>query len=289
MIEHLRIPTPVGEFDAIADGPVDGDGVLLLHGFPEAAVEWTDLLPVLAAAEFRAIAVDQRGYSEDVRPSEVDSYAMPELVSDVLAIADSLDWQRFHLVGHDWGAAVAWVVAAEHADRVRSLTAVSVPHPEPFGEALRTDPDQRLRSAYMQVFRRTGSIERRLLADDAAGLRAMYQGKVPAERVDEYVARLSQPGALTAALNWYRAMPRRDATNPSERAGSSVGAVTVPTLYVWSTADVAVGSVAALATEKWVRGPYRFEMFEDVSHWVPEEAGRDLATVLIRHLLAYRE
>ncbi len=277
MIEHFTVTTDAGDFDALATGPVDGRPVLLLHGFPEAAAEWEHQLGALGSAGYRAVAPDQRGYSPGVRPESVDDYRMEFLAGDALAVADALGWSRFDLVGHDWGAAVAWVVADEHPERLRTLTAVSVPHPEPFSQALREDPDQQQRSAYMRFFRQPRQAERRLLADDAAALRGVFDRKVPRSRIDDYVARLSEPGALTAALNWYRATQHRGRTAP----------ITVPTMYVWSTEDVALGSTAALATEQWVRGPYRFEMIEDVSHWVPEEAAEELSRLLLAHLEAH--
>ncbi|HEX3789491.1 MAG TPA: alpha/beta hydrolase [Pseudonocardiaceae bacterium] len=279
MIEQLQISTSVGTFDAIGAGPEDGAGVLLLHGFPEASVQWEEQIGALATAGYRAIAPDQRGYSPDVRPENVVDYRMDELVGDVLLITEQLGWHRFHLVGHDWGAAVAWAFAAEHPDRLRSLTAVSVPHPAPFGQALREDEDQAQRSAYMQLFRQPRTAERRLLADDAKALRQIYEYHVPPSRVEDYVTRLSEPGALTAALNWYRAMGRGARTTEK---------ITVPTLYVWGTEDVAIGSTAALATEQWVTGPYRFEMLEDISHWVCEQASIELSDLLVEHLWAHR-
>ncbi|MCP2169450.1 alpha/beta fold hydrolase [Goodfellowiella coeruleoviolacea] len=276
-LEHTRIPCPVGTFDAIAAGPEDGRQVLLLHGFPQASMQWTHQVAALGAAGYRAVAPDQRGYSPQVRPERVEDYRMSELVADVLAMADSLGWRRFDLVGHDWGSAVAWTVAAEHPERVRTLTAVSVPHPTGFAQARKEDPDQELRSRYITVFQRAGEAERRLLADNATALRRVFEWKVPPSHVDEYVARMSEPGALTAALNWYRAM----------KYGERVGPVAVPTLYVWSTEDSAVGSTAALGNEKWVTGSYRFEMLEDVSHWIPEEAADALTGLILEHLAAH--
>ncbi|GAA2601588.1 alpha/beta hydrolase [Actinomadura fulvescens] len=276
MTAQLQIPTGVGAFDALAAGPEDGREVLLLHGFPQGALEWEHQLDALAAAGLRAVAPDQRGYSPGVRPEDVAGYQMKELVGDVLRITDALGWTRFDLVGHDWGAAVAWALADQHPGRLRTLTAVSVPHPGPFAEALRSDEDQRRRSGYLEMFRQEGDgAERFFLDGGAAGLRGMLQHSVPAEKLDEYVRRLSEPGAMTAALNWYRA------TRPEEVVA---GPITVPTLYVWSTEDIGVGAAAALATEDWVSGPYRFESFEGVSHWVPEEAARRLSTELLAHL-----
>lgn len=277
MAEHIQISTEAGCFDALAAGPQDGREVMLLHGFPESGLQWSAQLEVLGNARCRAVAPDQRGYSPGVRPEQVADYRMEALVGDVLDIADSLGWHEFDLVGHDWGAAVAWNTAAAHPERVRTLTAVSIPHPDPFQDAVRQDEDQRMRSAYMRTFRSSGA-ERILLADDARKLRGIYDNKVPAEHVTEYVRRLSEPGALTAALNWYRAMR-------STRVRT--GPVKVPTLYVWSTEDVAVGSTAALATAEHVTGDYRFEVLEDVSHWIPEEAPEALTRLLLEHLVTH--
>ncbi|SFJ00352.1 Pimeloyl-ACP methyl ester carboxylesterase [Amycolatopsis sacchari] len=271
--EHLSIPTPAGSFDAIAAGPADGRPVLLLHGFPEAAISWEYQVNVLGQRGFRAIAPDQRGYSPDVRPSAVAEYGIDELVGDVLAIADELGWSRFDLVGHDWGGAVAWWTAAEHPERLRTLSVVSTPHPGALGEALSTDEDQQLRSQYMRDWR-DSSTERRMLANGGEALRRMFEWRVGQSRVDEYLRRLAEPGALTAALNWYRA----------SRPAGKIGKVSVPTLYVWSTEDVAFGSTAAFGTEQWVTGAYSFQMLEDVSHWVPEEVPEVLTGMILEHL-----
>ncbi|UJW36072.1 alpha/beta hydrolase [Saccharothrix sp. AJ9571] len=277
MTEQLSIDTPAGSFDAIAAGPLDGRPVLLLHGFPEASLTWEHQVAALGAAGCRAVAPDQRGYSPGVRPEQASEYSIDELVGDVLAIAGELGWGRFDLVGHDWGAAVAWWTADAHPDRLRTLTAVSTPHPAALAAAMKTDEDQHLRSAYMTEWRQTRVTERRMLENNAEALRRMFEWKVPPSRIEEYVQRLSEPGALTAALNWYRA----------GRPGGKIGKIGVPTCYVWSTEDVAFGSTAALDTENWVSAAYRFEMFEDVSHWVPEEAPEALTAVLLEHLYAH--
>jgi pimeloyl-ACP methyl ester carboxylesterase len=259
----------------LAAGPEEGRQVLLLHGFPQGAIEWEQQLRALAGAGYRAVAPDQRGYSPDARPRDIAGYRIDELVGDVLRLVDALGWERFDLVGHDWGAAVAWVVADRHPGRLRTLTAVSVPHPAPFADALESDEDQRRRSAYLPMLRQQGGAERALLGDGAAGLRRMLDGAVPASKVDLYVTRMSQPGAMTAALNWYRA------TRPED---VKAGPITVPTLYVWGTDDAGVGAVAAQATGSWVPAQYRFEPLEGVSHWVPEQAGDRLSEALLAHL-----
>jgi pimeloyl-ACP methyl ester carboxylesterase len=272
VVEHIQIATSAGTFDGLAAGPEDGRQVLLLHGFPESAQEWEYQLGALGSNEFRAVAFDQRGYSPGVRPPDVADYRMQELVADVLAVADALGWTEFDLVGHDWGSAVAWHVAAEHADRVRTLVTVSVPHPAAFAAALREDPEQQAMSGYMPTFQGKQA-EKALLADNAKALRQTYDHKPPPSRIEDYVQRFTEEGAMTAALNWYRAM----------KFNAACGPVEVPTLFIWSTEDTALGSTGAFGTAKHVTGPYRFEMVEDVSHWVPEEAPEQVSALLLEH------
>lgn len=269
-------------FTARAAGPPDGRPVLLLHGFPQSSLSWRRQLARLASAGYRAVAPDQRGYSPGARPKAVADYAVPHLVGDVLAIADTMEMPTFDLVGHDWGGMVAWVAGARHPERVRSLTVVSTPHPEALRAALHGDGDggdQAKRSGYLSVFQRPEEPERLLLGDDGrgSGLRQLFAttGLDP-DSAEEYVSLLVQPGALTAALNWYRAMDRADV--------DGLPPVIVPTRYVWSTGDVALGRAAAEATAEWVAGRYRFDVLEGVSHWIPEEASDDLNRLLLEHL-----
>jgi pimeloyl-ACP methyl ester carboxylesterase len=266
-------------FDAVADGRADGRLVVLLHGFPQTSWSWRRVVPLLVAGGCRVVAPDQRGYSPGARPEGVPAYRMPHLVSDVVGILDALGADRADVVGHDWGAAVAWQLAARHPDRVRTLTPVSVPHPLAFVEALRTDDDQRKRSAYMQFFRQAGEAEETLLADDGAALRGVFGGDADAIGIDRYVALMQEPGVLTKCLSWYRAQELADI--------EAVGPTTVPTLYVWSDEDVALGPWAAHATAAHVTAPYRFEVLHGVSHWVPEEAPEPLATWILEHLAAH--
>jgi pimeloyl-ACP methyl ester carboxylesterase len=278
VIEELEIRTGAGTFDVLAAGSSGDREVLLLHGFPQGAREWEFQLGVLGGGGCHAVAPDQRGYSPGVRPERAAEYRIAELVGDVVAIADALGWERFDLIGHDCGALVGWAVAAELPQRVRTFSAVSQPHPAALQQAMAEDEDQAQRSHHLTTLRQPRTAERSLLADDCAALRRIFEWKIPEERVEDYVRRLARPGALTAALNWYRAM---DQSGP-------IGPASVPTLYVWGTEDATIGSTAALATRKYVSGPYRFEMLEDVSHWIPEEAPEELTRLLIQHLLAHR-
>jgi pimeloyl-ACP methyl ester carboxylesterase len=279
-LEELDLAVGGGlTFHARAAGPPDGRLVLLLHGFPQTSRSWEAVMTALADAGCRAVAFDQRGYSPDARPPEVADYVVPHLVGDLLAVADEIGGHRFDLVGHDWGGVVAWATAGEYADRVRTLTVASTPHPLAFAAALRGDlgGDQPSKSGYADFFR-TPEAEGFFLGNDAAALRGMYSALPPAA-ADEYVRVLSEPGAMTAALNWYRATRFQDLPDP--------GPITSPTLYVWSTDDMALGREAAEATGGHVAGPYRFEVLEGVSHWVPEEAAADFSRLLLDHLATH--
>jgi pimeloyl-ACP methyl ester carboxylesterase len=273
--ELLRADVGDLTFDVRVDGPEDGRPVLLLHGFPETSASWAKVTPLLAEAGLRTYAPDQLGYSPGARPDEVDAYAVTNLAQMTADLMTALEIPRADVVGHDWGAAVAWALAAWHPDRVRSLTAVSVPHPSAYTEASRSDPEQKERSAYIRLFWQPGKAEEVLLEDDMRRLRRMLgpeeQTGVPAEAVEEYVAVLSAPGALTAALNWYRAMS----------SATPVDAVEVPTTYVWSDGDVAIGRSAAEGCARHVSGDYRFVELAGVTHWIPEQAPEQLATAIL--------
>ncbi|MBB3086056.1 alpha/beta fold hydrolase [Geodermatophilus sabuli] len=267
----LRVDVGDLTFDVRADGPDDGRPVLLLHGFPETSASWAAVTPRLTEAGLRTFAVDQLGYSPGARPAEVGAYALPNLAQVTADLMTAIDVPRADVVGHDWGANVAWALAAWHPDRVRSLTAVSVPHPTAFTTAWRSDPEQQERSGYIRLFWQEGKAEEVLLADGARRLRRMFGDAVPAEAVDEYVSVLSAPGALTAALNWYRAM----------NSSTPVDPVDVPTTYVWSDGDVAIGRTAADGCTDCVRGDYRFVELAGVSHWIPEQAPEALAAAVL--------
>ncbi len=270
-------------FDVRTAGPADGEVVILLHGFPQTSYEWREQLGALAAAGFRAVAPDQRGYSPGARPADIESYAVPLLVGDILGIADAIGADRFHIVGHDWGAIIAWAVAAAAADRVITANPVSVPHPDAFARVL-NDPTscQPAASAYFDVFVQPDS-EDGFLTDGHAQLRAIFAG-IDEAAIDEYVRVLGSKEALGAALNWYRA----NIANRAIRA-EPIGAVTVPTMFTWSDGDTALCIDGAELTAEYVDGPYRFEVVEGVSHWIPDLAADRMSALLVEHVSAHTE
>jgi pimeloyl-ACP methyl ester carboxylesterase len=262
-------------FDSLSKGPEDGELVLFLHGFPQFADAWLEIMQPISEAGFHAVAVDQRGYSTGARPPAISDYAIDRLTSDVLAFADAFGARQFHLVAHDWGGILAWQVAALRPDRLLTLTVLSTAHIDAFLQAVETDDEQKEKSKYIPFFRMPGGVvESYLLADNARQLRSVYQGKLSPAAVESNVRRLSEPGALTAALNWYRALD----------FAHRIGPIAVPTLYVWGDIDLAVSEAAATETARYVTGPYRFERLKDTSHWLQQEATDRVVALLLEHL-----
>lgn len=265
-------------FTVDAAGPEHGSAVLLLHGFPETRHMWRHQLSSLAKAGFRAIAPDQRGYSRGARPADEGAYATDLIVGDALALMDALDQQRFHLVGHDWGGQIAWLIAARHPARLISLTVLSRPHPAAFIRAMKEDAAQAERSRHHRAFREADAIARMR----ASGLKplstALLAQGVPAGDADVYINALMEEGAIEAAMNWYRA---------GALATEAVPAIEVPTLYVWGTDDATVGRYAAERTVEYVHGPYRFVAMENAGHFMADQFPDATSSLILEHVRAH--
>lgn len=235
-----------------------GDAVILLHGFPTDRHSWDAVSDRLVGAGLRTLAPDQRGYSPRARPTEPypQAYALQELVDDVVALLDAADLERAHVVGHDWGGGVAWAMAGADPERVTTLTALSTPHPGAMTAALRS-PWQALHSSYMAMFQ-VPRLPERYLGDRLA--RRLQSSGLPREAAERYAGRMREPGALTGALGWYRALRHSRGTVHRSR---------VPTTLVWGSRDPFLGRRAAEATGGAVLADYRF-VEVDEGHWLPE-------------------
>jgi pimeloyl-ACP methyl ester carboxylesterase len=263
-------------FEVSEAGPADGRAVILLHGFPEDRHCWVSLAGTLAGAGYRALAPDQRGYSPGAQPAGRRSYALEQLAGDVLALADAAGVDRFDVVGHDWGAAVAWFLGGRHQERIRTLTALSVPHPRAMAEALTRSP-QLLRSWYMLFFQLPAVPERALSWSGGSRLLDQLQRiGLDGESARRYARRAATPEALTGPLNWYRALPF-DRSSP-------VGPVTVPTLFVWGERDRFVTGAAATRCGRHVTGPFTSVCLPEADHWLPSSWAHLVAPPLLRHL-----
>lgn len=265
-------------FDVLLDGPPDGEPILLLHGFPERATSWRLVAPLLHEAGYRTLAMDQRGYSRGARPRRRRDYRASELMADALNVVDALigPQGRTHVVGHDWGAIPAWLLAAHHADRVASLTAVSVPHPQAFLTAM-VRSEQLLRSWYMLAFQLPRLPELVLGRSGDLAARQLRGAGFTDDDVARFRAEIVEDGALPTALNWYRALPLGDPRLMRRR-------VSVPTTMVWSDQDIALSRWGAEHAGDWVDGPYRFVELGGVSHWIPTQAPEALAEAILHRV-----
>ena len=257
---------------------VSGEGrpVVLLHGFPDSGRLWRHQVPALVEARFQVIVPDLRGYGRSDKPEQVEAYAMSLLAGDVLAVIGQLGLDRAHVVGHDWGAAVAWAIAALAPERVDHLVALSVGHPAAFRAA---GFEQYARSWYMLLFQFRGIAERWLSVNDWANFRRWARHP----DADEVIAQLEAGKSLTPGLNYYRA------NVPPEsflRGGSELPAIEAPTMGVWSSRDFALTEVQMMNSSRNVVGPWRYERLEGVGHWMQLEAPDAVSRLLIDFLPA---
>jgi pimeloyl-ACP methyl ester carboxylesterase len=262
-------------FDVRDSGPADGPVVILLHGFPQNASCWNAVTPRLTAQGYRCLAPDQRGYSAGARPRSRLDYRTSKLVADIAALIDASGADKVHLVGHDWGAAVAWGVAGAMPERLMTVTPVSVPHPTAL---LKTLPISRqgIASWYMYFFQLPWLPEFALCARNGAmAKKALVDVGLEPEAADHYVRAMLEPGAMRGGISWYRGLPLSNFARPKR------GRITVPTMYVWSDNDVALLSKAAYATQRYVSAEYRFEVMHGVSHWIPEQRPNELSDLLL--------
>lgn len=259
-------------FDVFEEGPLEGEVVVLLHGFPERSTTWDEVAPLLHERGLRTIAIDQRGYSPGARPSRRRDYRVTTLAADVEALVDRIG-APVHLVGHDWGAVVAWTVATRRPDLLHTLTAISVPHPTAFLRAAATSR-QFLKSWYMYLFQLPALPE--LAARSRGGLvdRSLRHAGMTAAEVARFRTEMVADGAFAPALGWYRALPFLDRDLVGEH-------VTVPTTFVWSDGDAAIARSGVDLTERYVDAPYELVVLEGVSHWIPTQAAPACAEAIL--------
>lgn len=270
----MRIRGDGIELEVRDEGDADDPPVLLVHGFPDSSYLWRHQVEALTAAGLRAIVPDMRGFGASDKPAAVEDYRLTRAVADLVAILDALGIQQAKLVGHDWGAAVAWVFAALHPDRVERLVAMSVGHP---GAQRRTIAD-REKAWYMLLFQFEGVAEELLARDDWQLFREWLREDGDVER---YIEDLSRPGALTAGLSWYRANlhPKRQL-----EPRPALPPVRAPTLGLWSTGDHYLNEQPMLDSADHVTGPWRYERVEGASHWMQLDATDRVNALLLEFL-----
>ena len=272
-------------------GPPDGPPVLLLHGFPDSRRLWDAQVDALAAAGHRVLAPDLRGYGGSDRPTDVAAYAMRHLVADVAGLLRAHGLTSAAVVGHDWGAVLAWAVAGAHPELVERLVVVSVGHP---AARARAGLRQQVAGAYVLAFLVPGLAERLLPLARHRWLRRAWGGRYARDTPGpaRQLADLSRPGALTAALAWYRAnIPfPRPRLSRRVRAGASSRRprrpVACPVMGVWSTGDPFLTERQMTGSADVVTGPWRYERIDGAGHWVPVQAAGRLSALLVDFLAA---
>jgi epoxide hydrolase 4 len=277
-LEHLTFHNGAIELRAVASGPSDGPVVILLHGFPEFWYSWHKQIEPLAAAGFRVIVPDQRGYNQSSKPRGAASYALSELASDVLAVADQLGQERIFLAGHDWGAAVAWSVGLLHPQRVAKLAILNVPHPSVMRRYLKTNRRQLRRSWYIFFFQLPWLPEAAFSAFDfRLGVRSLVRSSRPGtftpEDLAQYRAAWSEPGALTSMINWYRAAFRYRSRFPDST-------VHVRTRILWGEHDAFLLSAMAHDSLRYCDTAELYT-FANASHWLQHEEPARVSELLI--------
>ncbi|MFC4357509.1 alpha/beta fold hydrolase [Halobium salinum] len=266
--DSVYVETDGVRLHTVQAGPDDGPLVVLLHGFPEFWYAWHEAIRPLTNAGYRVVVPDQRGYNLSDKPPEVRDYAIDELAGDVVGLASELGYDAAHVVGHDWGAAVAWWTALAYPDAVDHLVAAAVPHPSVFRRTLQQSWEQRFRSWYMGFFQLPKLPESTLSAGNYRLLaRSMRKSSVPGTftpaDLDRYREAWSQPGALTAMINWYRAAARERPTPPNERVGQ-------PTLVLWGAGEPFLNKSMAWRSVDYCDDG-RVHLYDDCTHWLHHE------------------
>ena len=282
--DHVRANGIRFHYVTAGEGPL----VLLLHGFPQFWYAWRHQIPAIAKKGFRVVAPDLRGYNETDKPRGVRHYKGTVLADDVAELVRALGEKDAHVVGHDWGGAVAWIAAANHPASVRTLSILNCPHPTQMrNHLLRGNLKQLRRSWYMFFFQLPFLPERAILRDGASFVEPAFRGwsrnkaAFRDEDLDRFRKAVQVPGALTAALNYYRAAFRYPFAGPKEK-------IAAPTLVIWAEGDRALGKELTYGQEKWVKGPYRIEYVPDCSHWVNEEQPERVSELLVAHVTEAR-
>ncbi len=263
-------------------GPSDGPLVLLLHGFPEFWYGWRRQIPALAAAGYHVWAPDQRGYNRSDKPAGVGAYGIETLAKDIVGLIDASGREQVYLVGHDWGAAVAWWVAGRYPERVKKLAILNVPHPAVMQRTVWEDAEQRKKSWYIFFFQLPWLPEKSLSDNGYTNaIRALKgssrRGTFSDDDLIAYRQAWSQPGALTGMLNWYRAAVRNQGT------GVGLGRIRVPTLMIWGANDVALSRTMAQPSID-LCDDGRLVFLEEASHWVQHEEPEMVNRLLLEFL-----
>jgi pimeloyl-ACP methyl ester carboxylesterase len=288
-LEHVDIQTNAVRLHTVQAGPKNGRLLVFLHGFPEYWYGWRGQIDFFAARGWRVVAPDQRGYNLSDKPRGVWQYQVEQLAADVDGLIRGMGRDKACLVGHDWGAAVAWETAIRYPQRLEKLAILNVPHPDVMTRFLLSDRAQLRKSWYIFFFQIPGLPELLLGSNHFAGLRRMMrvsgnEGSFSEADLNQYASAWSQPGALSAMINWYRAVFRRSLSGPKKTADIPVRRVTVPVLILWGKKDIALSTEMVQPSLDLCGASKRAVFYENASHWVQHDETNAVNRELEDHL-----
>lgn len=279
MVKSEKLLVDKYAFDCRVSGNKKDELVILLHGFPETSFMWKPLLPEVSKLGFYCVAPNMRGYSKDATPRGKKQYTIDKLCQDVLNLAKATGKEKFHLVAHDWGAAIGWYLVYHHSDHILSWTSLSVPHIAAFAKAITTDNDQIKKSRYIKNFQIRFLPEMKIRKNDFALFRKLWKNSSKDE-IEDYLSVFRTRKSLTAAINYYRA-------NYKLFLKPSINEIKAPTLFIWGKHDLAIGSNSVKNNHQYMKGYYKFIKL-DAGHWLMQTEFETLKKEIVGHLLKFK-
>jgi len=270
-------------FDCRISGNEEDELVILLHGFPESSFMYRELMKDLSELAYYCMAPNMRGYSEGARPAGISNYSIDKLSKDIMDIAHYAGREKFHLIGHDWGAAIGWQIVHDNPEAILSWSGLSVPHTQSFFEALLNDSDQKQRSRYIKLFQIPVLPELKMKSKNFKIMREMWDAHSK-EEVEDYLSILNGNKALTAMLNYYRASSE---LTKKARTRKILGDIHVPTLFIWGKNDEAIGAESVKNGHKYIKKEYTFLELES-GHWLIQSSYSEVKAAIVKHLSKHR-
>lgn len=279
MQETIEVKSDDLIFDCRTDGDKENELVLFLHGFPETSYMWKKVMSGISSKGFYCVAPNLRGYSKGACPKGKRHYSLDNLVMDVLNISRFLDKPKFHLVGHDWGAAIGWKLVHDHPNAILSWTGISVPHLQAFGKAITVDREQRKMSQYVKNFQLPILPEMQIRKDNFRLFRKLWKNS-DSDEIDDYLEVFRNPKQLTASLNYYRSNYQWLKKATDEQI---LGDIYVPTLFIWGKKDVAIGAYSVSESHQYMKNDYEYVEL-DSGHWLIQTKYQELEKAITKHI-----
>ena len=279
MQETIQVKIENFIFDCLTQGSKEGELIIFLHGFPESSYMWKELMSSFSENGFYCVAPNLRGYSKGACPKGKEHYSLDKLVNDVLDISKFLNKSKFHLVGHDWGAAIGWKVVHDYQDAILSWTGISVPHLQAFGKAIVVDEEQSKMSQYIKSFQLPYLPEMRIRKNDFKIFKKLWKNS-ESKAIANYLEVFRNPKQLTASLNYYRSNYK---LLKKAAKGQILGDINVPTLFIWGNKDVAIGSYSVNESHQYMKNDYQFIEL-DSGHWLIQTNYYELKKAITRHI-----